>query len=173
MPTLLFMGFFDPKWSKNRFFGGQKMVQKWPKKARGCPKNSKTPKKIEKMAKTVPPSPHVIALKRVTSSHMDSRQLAARCACLGGLSAGCTHCASGLSGQVRPALSVPVLAHAGAQETLRAGAVAYQGTNLTAKRGLKGLFVAKFAVHLGKKVLCRAWGRVWYSWGSQNKSHVD
>ena len=37
---------------------------------------------------------------------------------------------------------VPVLlqAHAGAQETLRPGAGACQGTNLTAKRGLKAPF---------------------------------
>ena len=43
-------------------------------------------------------------------------------------------------------LTVPVLlpAHAGAQETLRHAAVACQGTNLTAKRGLKAPFVAKF-----------------------------
>ena len=43
--------------------------------------------------------------KSQTSSHTDSRQLAARRACLCGLcglSAGCTHCASGLSGQMRP-----------------------------------------------------------------------
>ena len=48
---------------------------------------------------------------------------------------------------------VPVLlpAHAGAQETLRTGAVACQGTNLTAKRCLKAPFVAKFGVDLEKK----------------------
>ena len=52
---------------------------------------------------------------------------------------------------------VPVLlqAHAGAQETLRPGAGASQGTNLTAKRGLKALFVAKFGVHLGKSPMSR------------------
>ena len=68
---------------------------------------------------------------------------------------------------------VPVLqAHAGAQEMLRQGAVACQGTNFTAKRGLKAPFVAKFGVHLGKNVPCRAWGRVWYSGGSKKKTHV-
>ena len=48
---------------------------------------------------------------------------------------------------------MPVLlqAHAGAKETLRPGAGACQGTNLTTKRGLKAPFVAKFGVHLGKK----------------------
>ena len=38
--------------------------------------------------------------------------------------------------------------HAGAQETLRPGAVACQGTKF---EGLKAPFVAKFGVHLGKK----------------------
>ena len=63
-------------------------------------------------------------------------------------------------------------AHTGAQETLRRGAGACQGTNLTAKRGIKAPFVAKFGVHAGKKVPCRAWGRVW--WGVQKSpmSHV-
>ena len=50
---------------KTRFFGGQKMVQKWPKndpkmakKMTGVPKKSqKNPKKIEKMAKKGPQSP--------------------------------------------------------------------------------------------------------------------
>ena len=65
---------------KKRFFGGQKMVQKWPrndpkmakngpkmaKKVTGCPKKSlKTPKKSKKMAKNGPMEPRVIALKRV------------------------------------------------------------------------------------------------------------
>ena len=60
----------------------------------------------------------------------DSRQLTARCACLCGLFAGCTLCASGLSGQGRPFrrvyLVVPLLAHAVAQETLRLAVVVAQ-----------------------------------------------
>ena len=45
---------------------------------------------------------------------------------------------------------MPVLlqAHAGARETLRPGAGACQGTNLTAKRGLKAPFVAKTPTHI-------------------------
>ena len=62
---------------KKRFFGGQKMVQKWsrngpkndPKMAKkftGVPqKMPKNPKKIDKMAKNGPTQPHVSALKRV------------------------------------------------------------------------------------------------------------
>ena len=54
-------------------------------------------------------------------------------------------------------LSVPVLiqAHAWVQETLRLAAIACQGTNLTAKRGLKAPFVAKFGVHLEKSPMSR------------------
>ena len=48
---------------------------------------------------------------------------------------------------------------------LRPSAGACQGTNLTAKRGPKAPFVAKFGVHLEKKVPCRAWVRVEYSEG--------
>ena len=56
---------------------------------------------------------------------------------------------------------MPVLlqAHAGAQETLRPGAGACKGTNLTAKRGLKAPFVAKFGVHLEKKTHVARGGR--------------
>ena len=42
-----FWDFFDPKWSKNRFFGGQKRAQKWPK---NDPKMAKTgPKMVQKV----------------------------------------------------------------------------------------------------------------------------
>ena len=40
-----FWDFFDPKWAKPRFFGGQKMAPKWPKNGQkshgGAPKNPK------------------------------------------------------------------------------------------------------------------------------------
>ena len=54
---------------KQRFLGGQKMVQKWPKNDPNGQKSDggaqKNPKKIEKMAKTGPTEHRVIALKRV------------------------------------------------------------------------------------------------------------
>ena len=69
---------------------------------------------------------------------------------------------------------MPVLlqAHAGAQETLRQGDGACQGTNLTAKRGLKAPFVAKFGVHLEKRSLVARGGGCGFVWGSKKKSHV-
>ena len=68
-----FWDFFDPKWSKNRFFGGQKMAQKWPKNgpkmAKNGPKTAKNgpkspggaqknPKKSEKNRKNGRKRPH-------------------------------------------------------------------------------------------------------------------
>ena len=71
---------------------------------------------------------------------------------------------------------VPVLlqARAGAPETLRRGAGACQGTNLTAKRCLKAPFCGQIWSTFGKKVPCRAWERVWYSGGSKKSpmSHL-
>ena len=68
---------------------------------------------------------------------------------------------------------MPVLlqAHAGTQETLRTGAGACQGTNLTAKRGLKAPFVARFGVHLEKKSHVARGGGCGIV-GVQKKSHV-
>ena len=67
-----------------------------------------------------------------------------------------TGCASGLSGQVRPfrrvysGASAPPGPRRGARDA-PPGCRCLPGTNLTAKRGLKAPFVAKFGVHLEKK----------------------
>ena len=62
-------------------------------------------------------------------------------------------------------------AHAGAQETLRQGAVACQD-KIDRQKGPKGPYCGQIWSAFGKKVPGRAWGRVWYSGGSQKKSHV-
>ena len=138
-----------PKWPK--------MVQKWPKKLRGCPQKSQTRGQT----------------RTLYSSRQDSRQrdvpVYTGCLCQWAV------CASGLSGQVRPfrgvysGASAPPGPRRGARDA-PPGCRSLPGTNLTASQtGPRGPFVAKFGVHLGKTVPCRAWGRVWYSGGSKKK----
>ena len=70
---------------------------------------------------------------------------------------------------------MPVLlpAHAGAQETLRQGAGPAMA-QIDRQKGPKGPFCGQIWSTFGKKVPCRAWGRVWDSGGSKKSpmSHV-
>ena len=46
------------------------------------------------------------------------------------------------------------------------------GHKFVRQKGPKGPFCGQIWSTFGKKVPCRAWGRVWYSGGSKKKSHV-